>query len=79
MAYEFLTKGTLFGQKFDPDRAETVPLSAGGASSRGKQEAETGSKKEHRSYAEVASILKTQGAHIPGIFNPSQLASWIQR
>ncbi|KAJ9182310.1 hypothetical protein P3X46_006318 [Hevea brasiliensis] len=77
MAYEFLTKGTLFGQRFDPARAEEVPLAGGSVQSkRGKP----GWKKEHnKSYAEVASILKTDGAHITGIVNPSQLARWIQQ
>ena len=80
MAYEFLTQGTLFGQKFDPARAEAVPLSGGSAEwKRGKPEAaQPGGSREHRSYAEVASILKTEGAHIPGIVNPTQLARWIQ-
>ncbi|CAA2989621.1 embryo sac development arrest [Olea europaea subsp. europaea] len=31
-----------------------------------------------QSYAEVASLLKGDGAHIPGILNPTQLAGWIQ-
>lgn len=77
LAYEFLTKGTLLGQRFDPARAEAVPLAGGSIQSkRGK----AGLKKENnKSYAEVASILKTNGAHIPGIVNPTQLARWIQQ
>lgn len=87
MAYEFLTKGTLFGQKFDPARADAFPVGGGAGSSaelkRLKPEpAEPSGKKkvakEHGSYAEVASILKTPGAHIPGIVNPTQLSRWIQ-
>lgn len=79
MAYEFLTKGTLFGQKFDPARASAEPLASSSAESkRSKLEAEPSVKKEHQSYAEVASVLKTDGAHIPGIVNPTQLARWIQ-
>ncbi|XP_041001254.1 uncharacterized protein LOC121246991 [Juglans microcarpa x Juglans regia] len=82
MAYEFLKKGTLFGQKFDPVRAEAVPLASSSAESkRWKPVAEAAAaslKKEHQSYAEVASILKTDGAHIPGVVNPTQLARWIQ-
>jgi hypothetical protein len=76
MAYEFLTEGTLLGQKFDPARAEVMSLAGGSVecSKRG----EPGKKKEHKSYAEVASILKGEGAHIPGIVNPCQLARWIQ-
>jgi hypothetical protein len=79
MAYEFLTMGTLFGQKFDPARASAEPLASSSAEwKRSKPEAEPGVKKEHQSYAEVASVLKTDGAHIPGIVNPTQLARWIQ-
>lgn len=74
MAYEFLTRGTLLGQKFDPARAEAVPVG-----SESKREAEPSVKKKgHQSYGEVANILKTEGTHIPDIVNPTQLARWIQ-
>ncbi|GAV69253.1 hypothetical protein CFOL_v3_12754 [Cephalotus follicularis] len=77
MAFEFLTKGTLFGEKFDPARAEAVPLSGG--SKKTKPEGEPKLKKEQsQGYAEVASILKSDGTHIPGIVNPTELARWIQ-
>lgn len=85
MAYEFLTKGTLLGQKFDPGRTEAVPVGNHGggewrktAKVEVKTEAGASMKKEHESYGEVASILKTDGVHIPGIVNPTQLARWIQ-
>lgn len=79
MAHEFLTKGTLFGQKFDPARAEAVPVSA---AEHKRKPVHTGiidsGIKPNRSYAEVAQLLKGNGAHIPGIVNPTQLARWIQ-
>ncbi|KAJ7954678.1 putative Embryo sac development arrest 6 [Quillaja saponaria] len=87
MAYEFLTKGTLFGEKFDPGRAEAVPLASSSSSlalsKRTKPEVtaevvERSLRKEQDSYGEVASILKSDGAHIPGIVNPTQLTRWIQ-
>ncbi|KAI4345843.1 hypothetical protein L6164_012932 [Bauhinia variegata] len=89
MAYEFLTKGTLLGQKFDPARAEAVSLAGSSSSSDQsmkmkplpQQAAATKDsclRKEHHSYAEVANLLKTDGAHIPGIVNPTQLSRWIQ-
>ncbi|XP_008224147.1 PREDICTED: uncharacterized protein LOC103323904 [Prunus mume] len=95
MAYEYLTKGTLFGQKFDPARAEAVPLTSSAPEPRGGWSAEprrgkpveagkvgagsgSGVGAAQESYAEVASMLKTDGAHIPGIVNPTQLAKWIQ-
>ncbi|CAN6677432.1 unnamed protein product [Malus baccata var. baccata] len=74
MAYEYLTKGTLFGQKFDPAGDEAVPLA--GKPIESGQGAGTGAAQE--SYSEVASLLKTDGAHIRGIVNPTQLAKWIQ-
>ncbi|KAM7466516.1 hypothetical protein LguiB_014078 [Lonicera macranthoides] len=33
---------------------------------------------EKESYAEVASLLKSDGAHIGGLVNPTQLARWIK-
>ncbi|XVF38499.1 hypothetical protein REPUB_Repub20aG0107400 [Reevesia pubescens] len=80
MAHEFLTRGTLFGQKFDPAQAEAIPKigSLGESRKPVKQETEPNLKKESQSYAEVASILKDEGTHIPEIVNPTQLARWIQ-
>lgn len=83
MAHEFLTKGTLFGQRFDPARLEAAPASGKPAEpKRAKPEAEPSvdAKEEgHASYADVAGILKSDGAHIPGIVNPTQLARWIHQ
>ncbi|XWS13885.1 hypothetical protein CRYUN_Cryun36dG0077200 [Craigia yunnanensis] len=80
MAHEFLTRGTLFGQKFDPARAEAIPIIGSFSEPKKPVKQETGPnlKKESQSYAAVASILKDDGVHIPGIVNPTQLARWIQ-
>ncbi|CAI9107586.1 OLC1v1006973C1 [Oldenlandia corymbosa var. corymbosa] len=101
LAHEFLTKGTLFGETWDPARAEAgVPLSSSSASSstsgRGrpahpmaeKRKAEPSGKAEEederkriekqRRYVEVADLLRTDGVHIPGIVNPTQLARFLQ-
>ncbi|KAL9240287.1 hypothetical protein vseg_014525 [Gypsophila vaccaria] len=78
MAFEFLTKGTLFGQKFDPARAEAVPVSAA-EPKRKPGLVEPVGVKPSRSYADVAQLVKGEGgAHIPGVVNPTQLARWIQ-
>ncbi|KAK6929742.1 hypothetical protein RJ641_003836 [Dillenia turbinata] len=92
MAHEFLTKGTLFGQKFDPAGAAAMPVSSPSAElkkkpSVGNQKVESGepsgrrsaeagaeTKPVSKSYADVAGLLKSDGAHIPGIVNPTQLA-----
>ncbi|KAI8566517.1 hypothetical protein RHMOL_Rhmol02G0046700 [Rhododendron molle] len=89
MAHEFLTKGTLLGQKWDPARAEALPVSNGsGEPKRAKpaEEAEPsrkGKREKHddcddERYAEVARLLKEDGAHVAGIVNPTQLTRWIQ-
>ncbi|CAK9139515.1 unnamed protein product [Ilex paraguariensis] len=88
MAYEFLTKGTLLGQKFDPARAGAVPVVATELR-RHKQVQSQSSEAEpsgrvkpgpSQTYAEVANLMKSDGdgVHIPGIVNPTQLARWIQ-
>ncbi|KAK4421792.1 hypothetical protein Salat_2129800 [Sesamum alatum] len=87
MAYEFLTKGTLFGQKFDPARAGAVPVSSAESKrsrlslshSQSCTEGESSGKSKPQGYAEVAQLLRiSDGAHIPGVVNPTQLARWIQ-
>lgn len=82
MAHEFLTKGTMFGQMFDPARAEAALVNSGAADElrRGKPvaEAEPNETVRSRTYDEVASLLKSDGAHIPGVVNPTQLAQWLQ-
>lgn len=84
MAYEFITRGTLLGQECnsavprvaEPNRA-MKPVEAG-ADEPMKEEDKKGGDAAQDSYVEVASILTTEGAHIPGIVNPTQLARWIQ-
>ncbi|KAE8704749.1 putative peroxisomal membrane protein 2, pxmp2 [Hibiscus syriacus] len=82
MAHEYLTRGTLLGQKFDPARSEAVPVSIGSLSGSIKsvtQETEPKNlKKETQSYDDVAIILKDDGTHIPGIVNPTQLSRWVK-
>lgn len=82
MAHEFLTRGTLFGQKFDPARAEAVPVAAAEPKRKPCLQAGPEPKRPkvgpNRGYTEVAQLLMGDGAHIPGIVNPSQLSRWIQ-
>ncbi|XVE77955.1 hypothetical protein DITRI_Ditri13aG0105700 [Diplodiscus trichospermus] len=84
LAHEFLTRGTLLGQMRDPVRSRQTESE----SMKGVKEAEpcdrsrTGDAKpgeeKHRRYVEVANLLKGEGAHIPDIVNPSQLARFLQ-
>lgn len=95
LAHEFLTKGTLLGQKFDQrnqNRTETdsdfvVGLTEQQRQSQLYSRAEASDdaltraegRKEHETYNKVASILKTNGTHIKGIVNPTQLSRWIHK
>ncbi|KAK7344032.1 hypothetical protein VNO77_13239 [Canavalia gladiata] len=86
LAHEFLTKGTLLGQKFEPASDISVcSTSAEGKRSQLSFQAAVSAveptrpdvRKDHESYSEVASIMKTDGTHIKGIVNPTQLSRWI--
>ncbi|KAK9265845.1 hypothetical protein L1049_027078 [Liquidambar formosana] len=78
LAHEFLTKGTLLGERWDPARAEAVPVSADTKRVKSSQmaKAELPVEKYER-YVEVASLLKADGAHIAGVVNPTQLAAFL--
>lgn len=70
MAYEFLSKGTLFGKPWDQIRPEAKPVDE---PSRVRQV------ERHERYVEVSGLLKTDsGIQIPGVFNPTQLARVLQ-
>ncbi|CAH8361990.1 unnamed protein product [Eruca vesicaria subsp. sativa] len=71
MAHEFLTCGTMLGRKLYPGWAEVGPLDS-------PQHREVKKKADHQSYSEVASVFKTDGTHVSGVVNPTQLAKWIQ-
>ncbi|KAL8259020.1 hypothetical protein R6Q59_026973 [Mikania micrantha] len=91
LAHEFLTHGTLFGQRWDPARAEAFPVSAAAhladfrkpvkqpVSQKGKPaEPKPGDKRKFESYAQVSGLLMGKnGVHIPGIVNPTQLTRFL--
>ncbi|KAK4732596.1 hypothetical protein R3W88_025584 [Solanum pinnatisectum] len=84
LAFEYLTKGTLLGQKFDPARpraAAAAPVNALADPKKRKsspEEVKLNPKPQNQNYVEIASLLRSDGTHIPGIVNPTQLAQWIQ-
>ncbi|XP_047313136.1 uncharacterized protein LOC124916467 [Impatiens glandulifera] len=69
LAHEFLSKGTLFGK---PPRsaAVTAPATARPPEDEGAQ--------CNNRYVEIANLLKSGEAHLPGIVNPAQLARFLQ-
>ncbi|KAK9281742.1 hypothetical protein L1049_004647 [Liquidambar formosana] len=83
LAHEFLTRGTLLGERWDQARAEGCLVSDSDGwlkkvKPRLSQLAEPVMEKRER-YAEVANLLKTDGAQLLGIVNPTQLAMWLPR
>ncbi|KAG0491723.1 hypothetical protein HPP92_004767 [Vanilla planifolia] len=78
MAHEFLTKGTLFGKRWAQERSEPSSNLAGADRSGSVNDAPAHSTQAVKAYAEVANLLMTDGVHIPGIVNPTQLAKWLQ-
>lgn len=79
LAHEFLARGTLLGQRWDPARSEAEAE----AVRRPSQDPVAAEMKpepiEPQAYAEVACLMKEEGAHVQGVVNPSQLVQWLQR
>ncbi|XP_077210548.1 uncharacterized protein LOC143846025 [Tasmannia lanceolata] len=80
LAHEFLTGGTLFGQRWDTARAEAAPIVAESKkTSHHTQRADPAAPIiKPLAYADVAHLLKNDGAHVNGVVNPTQLARWLQ-
>lgn len=81
LAHEFLNKGTLFGEIWNPARAQAGPYMAQSSEVRKNKPSHDIEPSDHhkrRRYVEVANILRVDGAHLPGIVNPSQLARFLK-
>lgn len=80
LAHEFLNKGTLFGKPWEAAAAARPPNRRRPETTdqQGRKPAGAPEKPAVAAYEEVAHLLKTDGAHIPGVVNPSQLALWLQ-
>ncbi|XP_010457423.1 PREDICTED: uncharacterized protein LOC104738910 [Camelina sativa] len=76
LSHEFLTNGTLFGEQWNPARAQSVDQRKV-KPSRSIETAEESEPKRKR-YMEVTNLLRSDGAHLPGIVNPAQLARFLK-
>ncbi|XP_028758311.1 uncharacterized protein LOC114717356 [Neltuma alba] len=76
LAHEFLTRGTLFGEPWDPFRAAEGPTEADKRKGKSSQTREAEPEKQER-YAELADLLRASGTHVPGIVNPTQLSRFL--
>ena len=95
LAHEFLTRGTLFGQQWDPTstnqneavskKAEEEKKPSGEAEGQVEEEEGGGDQQQHQRqrekerYVELANLLKTGGAHLAGIVNPTQLTHFLHK
>ncbi|XP_054780005.1 uncharacterized protein LOC129287781 [Prosopis cineraria] len=83
LAHEFLTKGTLFGEPWDPARAAEGPTEADKRKGKSSQigEGEPASRRaepeKQGRYAELADLMRASGTHVPGIVNPTQLSRFL--
>ncbi|XP_026663974.1 uncharacterized protein LOC103716259 [Phoenix dactylifera] len=75
LAHEFLTKGTLFGQRWEPVRSEPEKSVE---TVRPAARDEPNPAKPQRAYVEVSHLLKMEGVQVPGVVNPTQLARWLR-
>ncbi|CAH2038982.1 unnamed protein product [Thlaspi arvense] len=83
LSHEFLSNGTLFGEQWNPARAQAGPFSAQSVEPKKLKPSHTiepdeESEPKRKRYAEVANLLRADGAHLPGIVNPAQLARFLK-
>ncbi|XP_074573653.1 uncharacterized protein LOC141830072 [Curcuma longa] len=71
LAHEFLTRGTLFGRRWDPARSAPPEPDR-------KEEEEKDVGPPVR-YAEASHLVMRGGAHVAGVVNPTQLGRWLQQ
>uniref|UniRef100_A0ACD5Y536 Uncharacterized protein n=1 Tax=Avena sativa TaxID=4498 RepID=A0ACD5Y536_AVESA len=72
LAHEFLTRGTVLGR-----RIEVTSTFPGHRIEPTWQPARPEPEPKQR-YAELSWLLMANGAHIPGVVNPTQLGRWLQ-
>lgn len=77
LSHEFLTNGTLFGEQWDPPRAQAGPTESKKLKRSHIAEPADETEPKRKKYVEVANLLRADGAHLPGIVNPAQLARFL--
>ncbi|KAJ4914831.1 Uncharacterized protein Rs2_00381 [Raphanus sativus] len=78
LSQEFLTNGTLFGEQWNPARAQTGPPEPKKVKPNHAVEPVEESEPKRKRYMEVANLLRADGTHMPGIVNPAQLARFLK-
>lgn len=78
LSQEFLTNGTLFGEQWNPARAQAGPPEPKKVKPNHAVEPFEESEPKRKRYMEVANLLRADGTHMPGIVNPAQLARFLK-
>uniref|UniRef100_A0A1J3HHJ3 Uncharacterized protein n=1 Tax=Noccaea caerulescens TaxID=107243 RepID=A0A1J3HHJ3_NOCCA len=78
LSHEFLSNGTLFGEQWNPARAEAGPIESKKLKPSHVIESTEESVPKRKRFVEVANLLRADGTHLPGIVNPAQLARFLK-
>ncbi|XP_010475035.1 PREDICTED: uncharacterized protein LOC104754523 [Camelina sativa] len=79
LSHEFLTNGTLFGEQWNPARAQSSVVDPRKVKpSHSIETTAEESEPKRKRYMEVTNLLRSDGAHLPGIVNPAQLARFLK-
>lgn len=74
LSYEYLSRGTLLGSLWPPQDSNSKSKPMSGSPDENADEIR---REKERLYATVTGFLRDGDVHLPGIMNPSQLASWL--
>lgn len=74
MSNEYLTRGTLLGRPWPPQDSNDESKAKSGSLDENADESRS---EKERLYRTLTDFLRAGDVHLPGIVNPSQLASWL--
>lgn len=74
LSNEYLSRGTLLGSLWPPQDSNSKSKPMSGSSDENADEIR---REKERLYGTVTGFLRDGDVHLPGIMNPSQLASWL--
>ncbi|GLJ36422.1 hypothetical protein SUGI_0731320 [Cryptomeria japonica] len=78
MAREYLSRGTLLGKPWPPQDSNMTPQeNATAQEKKNLQGDKAASEREALYYTLTTDFFRSDDIHIPGIYNPSQMAAWL--
>ncbi|GLJ36399.1 hypothetical protein SUGI_0730830 [Cryptomeria japonica] len=77
LAREYLHRGTLLGKPWPPQDSNTTPRENATAQPKKKLRGDEAAREQEALYSTLTTdFLRSDDIHIPGIFNPTQMAAW---